>query len=173
MLTSRVQELKLFSTTQSARLVLVVVLLFTLLGSYFLKRPCTVLPWGGPQKNEYRTLCYNDVEALYGVRRLNVKAFPYVKEKSYEYPVVIGLTMWTASLFADNFAQFFLANLPFLIAAAFLSLAGLIGAIGAKPRILWFVAAPPLFLYAFHNWDLLAVAPLALAMWAWRERRDT
>jgi hypothetical protein len=38
--------------------------------------------------------------------------------------------------------------------------------------VLWFAIGAPLFLYAFLNWDLLAVAPLALAMWAWSKRRD-
>ena len=168
-----VKELNPFTKLRTPWAVLLALLCFTLLCSFFLKKPCIDLPWGGTQRNEYRTLCYNDIEALYGVRKLNVRAFPYVTEKSYEYPVIIGLTMWTASLFANNFTQFFIATLPFLSAAALLTLLGLIGAIGSRPRVLFYALAPPLFLYAFHNWDLLAVAPLALAMWAWKEKKET
>src|SRR5699024_9188656 len=48
----------------------------------------------------------------------------------------------------------------------------LLGAVGARASVLWFAIGAPLFLYAFSNWDLLAVAPLEVAMWAWSRRRD-
>lgn len=146
--------------------------IFSLLVSFSLKKPCLDSTWGPPDYVQYRALCYSDLQALYGERHLDTKRFPYVQETSYEYPVVIGLEMWTASNFAHSHETFFLANLPFLILAALLALLGLIGAVGLRWRILWFSLGSPLILYAFHNWDLLAVAPLALAMWAWARRKD-
>lgn len=155
--------------TRRFRLVLVALTVLTLVASYSLKRPCTELPWNGQQ---YRTLCYNDIQALYGARHLDRHLFPYVVERSYEYPVVIGLYMWLASFLASDHGQYFLANVPVLALCALLAVAGLIGAVGARAKVLWFAVGVPLFLYAFWNWDLLAVAPLALGMWAWSRRRD-
>ena len=46
-----------------------------------------------------------------------------------------------------------------LLSAALLAwLAGL--------RSWWFALAPPLVLYAFHNWDLFAVCATVVACWA-------
>lgn len=139
---------------------------------YALKSPCLDNDWGPPNFTQYRTICYSDLQALYGERSLDERKFPYVEETSYEYPVLTGLEMWAASQFAETHKQYFIANLPFLGLSALLALLGLIGAVGPRPRVLWYALGSPLIFYAFHNWDLLAVAPLALGMWAWARRRD-
>lgn len=146
--------------------------LWSLFWAFELKKPCLDNGWGGSARIEYSRLCYNDLQPLYGMRNLHTQQFPYVQEKSYEYPVVIGMEMWLASLMSRDHVQFFYANLPFLAASALLSVWGLILALGATSRVLWFAFAPPLILYSFHNWDLLAVAPLVLAMGAWGKKRD-
>lgn len=164
------------SKRSEAALALVVLLVaatfLSLIISFALKQPCLTNNWGPPDYIQYRSVCYSDIQALYGERHLNTRAFPYVEETSYEYPVVIGLEMWTASNFATTFEEYFIANLPFLGLAALLALVGLLGAVGPRPRVLWYALGTPLIFYAFHNWDLLAVAPLTLAMWAWARRRD-
>jgi hypothetical protein len=54
---------------------------------------------------------------------------------------------------------------------AILSLMGLVGAIGARRQVLWFAAGTPLLFYAYLNWDLIPVACVCLAMWAWSRRQ--
>lgn len=152
--------------------ILLVAVIFSLVMGYALKAPCLDNDWGPPGYIQYRTVCYSDLQALYGERNLDERKFPYVVETSYEYPVLTGLEMWLASNFARTHKQFFIANLPFLGLSALLALVGLIGAVGPRPRVLWYALGSPLIFYAFHNWDLLAVAPLALGMWAWARRRD-
>jgi hypothetical protein len=144
---------------------------FTLFQSYELKRPCLEKPWGAPQRLEYRNLCYNDVQALYGVRKLDQRAIPYIEEKSYEYPVIMGMSMWATSLFAHDHVEYFKANVPLLAFMAILSLVGLWGAIGLRRDLLWFAVGTPTLFYAFLNWDLLPVACVCLAMWAWSRER--
>jgi hypothetical protein len=150
------------------KLALIGALAATLFFSYELKRPCTELPWTGQQ---YSNLCYNDIQGLYGSRKLNQRAFPYVEEKSYEYPVIMGFAMWTTSLFATTDAEYFRANLPLLSLAALLSLVGLMGAVGPRRRLLWFAAGTPILFYSFLNWDLLPVAFVCLAFWSWSKNR--
>ncbi|MFL5812429.1 MAG: hypothetical protein ACJ763_02530 [Bdellovibrionia bacterium] len=144
---------------------------FTLFQSYELKRPCLEKPWGAPQRLEYRNLCYNDVQALYGVRKLDQRAIPYIEEKSYEYPVLMGMSMWATSLFAHDHVEYFKANVPLLAFMAILSLAGLWGAIGLRRELLWFAIGTPTLFYAFLNWDLIPVACVCIAMWAWSRER--
>lgn len=137
-----------------------------------LKIPCLVGRWGPPEYLQYKTVCYNDLQPLYGLRGLDLRELPYLQNKSYEYPVLIGMEMWIASLFARSHVSFFLANLPFLGIAA-LAAAWCLGvALGpSRKRALYFAAAPSLVFYAFHNWDLLAVAPVVAAVLAWSRGR--
>jgi hypothetical protein len=150
---------------------LIAALGFTLFNSYELKRPCLERPWGGTQMLEYRNLCYNDVQALYGVRKLDQRKFPYVEEKSYEYPVLMGVTMWTSSLFAKNHVEYFNATAVILAFFSCLSFIALMGAIGTRKELLWFAVGSPVLFYAFLNWDMLPVAFVCLAMWAWSKKR--
>jgi hypothetical protein len=145
----------------------------TLIQSYELKRPCLERPWGGEQRLEYRNLCYNDVQALYGVRKLDQRALPYIEEKSYEYPVLMGMSMWATSHFAHDHVEYFKANVPLLAFMAILSLVGLVGALGLRRELLWFAIGTPTLFYAFLNWDMIPVACVCLAMWAYSRRRFT
>ncbi len=77
--------------------------------------------------------------------------------------------MYLASLVSSDHVEFFHANLPFLAGSALLSILALWYSVATsmRSRVLWFAAGPPLILYSFHNWDLLAVVFLALGIWAW------
>ena len=143
-----------------------------LLGGFLLKAQCTAPEgWDGRQ---YSRLCYNDIQPLYGIREVASNTFPYVDGSladgelsggAIEYPVLTGLFMWAAGLLVSDpnaylrISAFLLA--PFAVATAYL-LARMRG-----PRALLWAAAPALVLYAFHNWDLLAVAAAVTGIWFW------
>jgi len=149
----------------------------TLSGAFWLKDRCTRHAWDGFQ---YRSSCYNDLFALYGQRGLDREPFPYIHGDGHlddqpgdlEYPVLTGVYVGLVASAVSDGVSFFRWS------ALGLGLAGLVGflalvAMASDPRRLaYYGLAPPLFLYAFHNWDLLAVAPFALAMVAFHRRRD-
>lgn len=151
------------------RTLLYLATLFALCAGYWIKHPCVVGEWG--DRREFHQLCYNDIQTLFHSRNLDEKRFPYVEERSYEYPVVMGLLLWTASLVSEDKSEFFYANLLLLSLAALLTTYALIQGVGAKTRVLLFASGSPLVLYAFLNLDLYAVACVALALWAWRAKR--
>lgn len=159
---SRLRQFSLKSLNYLPAFGLLILNLLTLNLAYQVKEPCLKLPWANGM--EYKTFCYNDLQPLYGARELDRKLIPYLEQKTFEYPPVVGFTMWVAAQFSSGHVQFFLAHLPVLILASLLTTWGLITAIGPSAKILWFVVSPPLIFYAYHNWDLLAIAPLGLAM---------
>ena len=121
-----------------------------------------------------RDVCYTDIQFLWLGRDVNEHVFPYVhggydaaRGELYggavEYPVLTGLAIWVAALPSDTDGAFL------TISAVLLSIAGLLSAAMlawlAGLRSWWFALAPPLVLYAFHNWDLFAVACSVWACW--------
>lgn len=112
-------------------------------------------------------VCYSDIQALWTGREINTHVFPYVHGGydpatgaitggSLEYPVLTGVAIWISALPADNDGQFLTSS------AVLLGLAGLLVTFLlvrlAGWRSWWWALAPPIVLYAFHNWDLFAVA---------------
>jgi uncharacterized membrane protein len=99
-------------------------------------------------------------------RQIDQHVFPYVDGgiDSYgrltggavEYPVLTGLLMWAGAWFADNDGQYLLFSA--LLLAPFGLLTGFLLGKLARWRALVWALGPPLVLYAFHNWDLPAVA---------------
>ncbi len=148
-----------------------------LLGGFLLKAQCTAeAGWDGRQ---YSRLCYNDIQALYSAREIDDNKFPYVDgelrnqeltDGAIEYPVLTGLFMWFAGLFADN------ANGYLIITSALLAPFALVTALWlgrmARWRALMWAASPAIVLYAFHNWDLIAVAACVAGIWLWFRDRD-
>lgn len=148
--------------------------LVSLAAGLVMKSPCLYRNWGPPEYIQYRSLCYSDLQPLYGLRGLDQRRIPYVEEKSYEYPALIGLEMWIASYASNSHVSFFIANVPILAVSALVASWALFEAMRNRPkRVLVFALAPPLAFYSFHNWDLLAIAPLALCVWAWSRGRQT
>jgi uncharacterized membrane protein len=128
----------------------------------------------GGGAGEYQRLCYNDIQALYGPRLLADKQFPYVEGHldggdlsggAIEYPVLTGVFMWVTALPVDNFVDYLkvsaLALMPFGLLVAYLL------ARQAGWRAMLWAGAPALALYAFHNWDIIAVAASVVGFYLW------
>ena len=147
-----------------------------LYGGWLLKAQCTS-PWTG--YHQYESLCYNDIQALYGVRGVDVHTFPYVHGDltpeglvggAIEYPVLTGLFMWASGLPASNLNGY-LAVSALLLAPWGLLVAWLLVRMAGWRALLW-AAAPALVLYSFHNWDLLVVACAVGGLYAWSRGRS-
>jgi hypothetical protein len=136
----------------------------TLCAGWFLKAPCLA---GDDRDFEWQRMCFNDVELLYHLRGLSADPLPYVdghglnpdgtKIGFSEYPVLTGLLIYVAALVSDDVESFFAWNVVFLSAFALATTVLLFLAVGDGRRVAYWAAAPPLTLYAFHNWDLLAI----------------
>ncbi|MGH2735741.1 MAG: glycosyltransferase 87 family protein, partial [Actinomycetota bacterium] len=149
-----------------------------LLLGFGLKAQC-LDAFGGFDGDQYERLCYNDLQPLFAVRGLESDTFPYVDGAlrdgdfvggAIEYPVLTGLFLWATGLLVDDGNAFLVVSslllAPFALTAAYL-LARMSGA-----RALMWAAAPALALYAFHNWDLLAVAVSVGGFYAWWRGRS-
>jgi len=139
--------------------------LLTLSLGFLQKSPC-LGPWDGRQ---YTLLCYSDIVPLFHTERLDEGAVPYL-EADNEYPVLTGLAMALAGIPADASSTFFVWNALMLAALGLVTAAVLARVVGQRALI--FAAAPTLLVYAFVNWDLLAVAAATLGTWAFLRRRD-
>lgn len=118
------------------------------------------------QHRAYNDVCYSDIQNLWLGRDINQHVLPYVHGGitpggsltggSVEYPVLTGVLMWAGAFFAHTDAGFLTAS-ALLLAPFGLLTAWLLGRLSGWRSLLW-ALAPPLVLYAFHNWDLAAVA---------------
>jgi uncharacterized membrane protein len=130
---------------------------------------------------QYSRLCYNDIQPLYGIREVE-EHFPYVDgemrttpdgnelvDGAIEYPVLTGLFMWLAALFSEG-SNGYLVVTSILLAPFGVYVARTLARMSGRRALLW-AAAPALVLYAFHNWDLLAVAAAVGGLWAWKRGR--
>ncbi|MGH2793431.1 MAG: glycosyltransferase 87 family protein [Actinomycetota bacterium] len=137
-----------------------------LAAGYALKSPCASGDWADGK--QYRRLCYSDIVPLYGARGLADGRFPYI-DADLEYPAGTGLYVGLIAKTSSTLVSFVNANAVGL-ALMGLGTAALLAAMARDPRrVLLYAIGPPLILYAFHNWDLLAVGMAALGMYAfWR-----
>ena len=132
-----------------------------------------------------RDLCYSDIQYLWLDRDIDKHVFPYVHGGitpppdskltggTVEYPVLTGLLMWVGAMFAHNDGEFLLYSA--LLMAPFGLATGWMLAKLARWRALAWALGPPLFLYAFHNWDLPVVACAVAAVYVvhgWRTPRS-
>jgi uncharacterized membrane protein len=142
--------------------------MFTLLVGFAHKSTCLVDE--AFNDRAYRYLCYTDIVPLYRDEGLARGDFPYLDARN-EYPVGTGLFMWGAAWFADSGGGFFVSNAVALSVLALTTSWLLFRAVGG-PRSLFFALSPSLALYAFLNWDLLAIALATGATVAFLRRRD-
>ena len=119
-----------------------------------------------------RDVCYSDLQQLWIGRDIDRHVFPYVNggynkvtEQLYggavEYPVLTGLAIYLAAIPSSTDGDFLLFSAILLAVAGLLTAAVLAWLAGL--RSWWYALAPPLVLYAFHNWDLFAVCATVVA----------
>jgi uncharacterized membrane protein len=136
-----------------------------LIAGYALKAPCRDGRWTGQQ---YSRLCYSDIVPLYGARGLATGGFPYLST-DLEYPAGTGLYVGVVAHETSTLSSFFDANAVGLAIAGLAAAAALAAMARDPKRVLLYALGPALVLYAFHNWDLLAVGLATLSLYAfWR-----
>lgn len=139
-----------------------------------IKAPCASGDWADGR--QYRRLCYSDIVPLLGTEQLTGDRLPYLdacapsEANCDEYPVLSMYAMRLAAWASAGTAGFFAANAALLTLAAFVVALCLYLLVG--PRALYFALAPTLAIYAFMNWDLIAVALATAATLAFVRRRN-
>jgi uncharacterized membrane protein len=147
----------------------------TLTAGALAKQPCAAGDWSDGR--QYRQLCYTDIVPLYGTEALGGGRLPFLdpcpaagQQHCDEYPVLTMYLMRLSAWIGRGFPAFFYAN-AFLLAVCALSVAWALHWLSGG-RALAFALAPTLLIYAFVNWDLLAVALTAGATVAYFRDRD-
>jgi uncharacterized membrane protein len=141
---------------------------------------CRDTGWAAP--GNYVHACYSDIPPLYFGRGLADGDVPYIgqaPERQVEYPVLTGLAMWaTAQLVpsdddpAQRSLRYFDVNALALAVCAAVAVAATALLARNRPWDAAMVAvAPGLALAGTVNWDLYAVALLAVGMLAWARDR--
>jgi len=139
-----------------------------------IKAPCAGGDWGDGR--QYRRLCYSDIVPLLGAEQLEGDRLPYLDAcvesdgQCDEYPVLSMYTMRAAAWISNGVLGFFVANVAFLVIAAFVTTVCLYLLVGG--RALYFALAPTLAIYGFMNWDLVPVALATAATVLYARRRD-
>lgn len=139
----------------------------TLVVGWQVKAPCHEDPWDGYQ---WRKVCYSDVQALYGTRGAADGMWPYVDTPN-EYPPLTGLFMHAAGAITDDLQSYLVVSALGLGVLALATTVLLAELVGRDRRLLYWAFAPALAVYAFYNWDLLAIAPTVGALLAFRKGR--
>jgi uncharacterized membrane protein len=135
-----------------------------------LKGVCT-----GPAAASWRSrLCYNDIQPLYAGRGIDRHVFPYIHATLAgtagahgfnEYPVLTGLFMWASGWAASDSSSYLVVTVILLATCAVAAAWALWRMAGV--RAIYWTASPVLVLYAFHNWDLLAVTAAVAGLYLW------
>jgi hypothetical protein len=133
---------------------------FGILLGYLSKAPCSGPPYDqfGISANlglhKYDKLCYSDVQQLWVGRGVREHTFPYVQGRlvpsdqpqgtlvggAVEYPIVTGVFMWFAGLFASDDADY-LRVTALLLAPFGLLTAGILARLSGRRAFIW-AAAP-------------------------------
>ena len=106
-------------------------------------------------------LAYSDIIALYRTRFLYQHTLPYIHNR-IEYPVIMGIFMWLASL-PHGLLPYFIITSAALYAMA-LATYFILHRMVPKKAVYWAVL-PILVVYGLLNWDLLGIAFMVIA---WR-----
>src|SRR5919106_2240252 len=124
--------------------------------------------WDGGE--QYTVGCYTDVVPFWDGRGVAAGAVPYL-EAPLEYPVLTGAQIWLEGALSralvgpDASALTFVAVVTVANAALALGILFLLHRMGVpRERLSWWALAPAIVLYVGHNWDLLAMFLLVLAV---------
>jgi uncharacterized membrane protein len=162
------------SPTAAVILVVVAAAILCLAAGFFLKACPAAISGRRPG-----LLCYSDIPQLYDGRGIRQHIFPYVHKGAsraipgqgeIEYPVLTGLFMWATGFLASTPKGYLFISAALL--APFAIGTGYLLARMTRWRALLWTAAPGLVLYAFHNWDLLAVCASVAGLYQWWRRRS-
>jgi uncharacterized membrane protein len=122
---------------------------------------------GCPRGDCTQTL--GDVPKVFELRGVRIDHPPYF-DRMVEYPVVTGAVIYAAAIVGRDPRSFMIATAA---VSALLALAvSLLLARMAPARVLRWAVALPLILYGAHNWDLVAIAPLVGALYAFDRHAD-
>ena len=133
----------------------------TLLLAAVTKAPCAASSWADGR--QYKQFCYTDIVPLLATEQLEHNRLPYLDACAAqsgpcdEYPVLTMYFMRLAAWISGPSGSRFLAANELLLGACAGAVAVCLYAL-VRERAFFFALAPALVLYAFMNWDLLAVA---------------
>ncbi|MEZ2390970.1 glycosyltransferase family 87 protein [bacterium RCC_150] len=151
--------------------VLMILTVAAALFSVLIKGYCRVNGWGTPQ--QFYATCYSDFPELFRGRGLADGAFPFSAQgSSFEYPVLTGLiagiTAWLVpghGASADRVLGYFDVNATLIAAVWIVTVLATARINRRRPWDAAMVAiAPGIILAGVINWDMWAVALLALGM---------
>ena len=159
----------------------VLILLTTLsaIVAVVLKSPCRLNGWGA--STVYYAGCYSDWAALYSARGFEANAWaPFAEGANFEYPVLMSAVASVAAVIAQaipghdlNPALAFW-DVNFLFTVVLWIITVVVTARTANHRIAdaaMVAVAPGIILAGSINWDLWAVALLAVGMWFFASRK--
>ena len=159
--------------------VLIAVTLAGSLLAFLEKLPCRDGAWNNPAR-QFQLACYTDIYPLFYSEGLYQGKVPY-SGHPVEYPVLIGAVMqavgWltrpVGGAFTRGRAFYDITTVILVIfaVAGVLATAYLAGRQRRRDALL-VALSPGLILAAFINWDLIAMALVALGMAAWAARRQ-
>ncbi len=163
-----------------------IMLLFAICASAFgaaIDTPCSTKAWGDGYEIFTRG-CYSDIPLLYTGRGIDEGVIPYVEDPAttgdseVEYPVLTGAVMYATALpISDDWSEATRMRVYYainsILIALLLALTVWATALTVRRRP-WDAAmvavAPGMVLASTVNWDLWAVAAVALALLAWARR---
>ena len=134
-----------------------------LAAGYVTKQACFALGFGDS------FYCFSDYGPVYHARELASGRFPYLAPP-LEYPAGLGLVVWLAASVTTTGLGFARMNMLFAAGACVGTAWILWRHVGR--RAMWFAAAPTIALYAFLNWDLIALVFAVAAVAAFVRKRD-
>jgi uncharacterized membrane protein len=153
----------------------------TLAGSllaFLEKLPCRDGAWNIPAR-QFQLACYTDIYPLYYSEGLYQGKVPYAGHP-VEYPVLIGAVMQVAAWLTRPVTGAFTRGRAFYdittVILVIFAIAGVLatGYLAGRQRrrdALLVALSPGVILASFINWDLIAMALVALGMAAWAARR--
>jgi len=162
------------ATARASLLLVLAATLITLGVGALLKEPCATGDWRDGR--QYRRYCYSDIVPLLATERLAGGRLPYLdacpagEGQCDEYPVLTMYFMRVSAWASEDFGGFFHVNAVLLSILALATAALVYWMAGV--RALFFALAPTLLIYAFVNWDLVAVVLATGATLAYLRKRD-